>query len=372
MELEEKDRGKTAFCTPDGLFEFKVMPFGLCNAPATFQRLMDMVLTGLKWANCLVYLDDIIVVGRTFTQHLQNLISVFEQLRAAGLKLQPKKCRICTQKVEFLGHIVSPDGISTDPKKVAQVAEWPIPANKKEVQQFLGLVNYYRRFIADFSKIAKPLHRLTEKTSEFDWNSNCQASFEQLRHKLVTAPILAFPDLDRPFILDTDASDKGIGGVLSQKDDDGNERVVAYASKSLSRAEQHYCVTRKELLAVVKFIHHFRPYLLGKRFTLRTDYGSLAWLGKFREPTGQLARWLEQLQEFDFEICHRPGCKHQNTDALSRIPCKQCGRSYQSEHGSEDSILGAVTASSSVILPERTPTEIENLQRQDEPINFIY
>ena len=286
------------------------MPFGLCNAPATFQRLMDMVLAGLKWTNGLVYIDDIIVIGKTFSEHLTNLTQVLNRLREAGLKLQPKKCCLCSQQVEFLGHIVSPEGVSTDPKKIEKVANWPVPTYKRDIQQFLGLANYYRRFIKDFARIARPLHKLTEKNAAFNWDKDCQSAFETLRNKLVSAPILAFPDLGRAFILDTDASDTGIGAVLSQVDDNGAEQVVAYASKSLSRAERNYCVTRKELLAVVYFIHNFRPYLLGRTFTLRMDHGSLTWLANFREPEGQLARWLEQLQEFDFKICHRPGKKH--------------------------------------------------------------
>ena len=178
------------------------------------------------------------------------------------------------------------------------------------MQQFLGLANYYRRFVENFAKIAKPLHRLTEKTAKYEWTSESQAAFEELRQRLASAPVLAFPDYSKHFVLDTDASDKGIGAVLSQIDDDGSERVIAYASNTLSKAERKYCVTHKELLAVTVFISHFLPYLLGRRFTLRTDHGSLTWLSRFKEPEGQLARWLEKLQEYDFQICHRPGRKH--------------------------------------------------------------
>ena len=376
VEMDDKDREKTAFCTLDGLFEFKVMPFGLCNAPATFQRLMDMVLAGLQWTNCLVYLDDVIVVGRTFHEHLQNLRAVFERLRAAGLKLQPKKCHLCSPKVEFLGHIVSADGVSTDPQKIDKVANWPIPTSKREVQQFLGLANYYRRFVGNFATIAKPLHKLTEKTVKFDWNTDCQAAFEELRQRLVTAPILAFPDLNQPFILDTDASDTGVGAVLSQVDDEGRERVIAYASKVLSKAERRYCVTRKELLAVVVFVQHFRPYLLGRRFTLRTDHGSLTWLSQFKEPEGQLARWLERLQEFDFEIRHRPGKKHQNADALSRLPCKQCGRESHDHDltqgvGLVDHDVGALQQSPAIVLEGKSDEEIRQMQLQDDSVGYI-
>ena len=239
------------------------MPFGLCNAPATFQRLMDRVLSGLKWSSCLVYFDDIIVVGTTFQEHLHHLTSVFTRLRGAGLKLKPKKCTLCRQQVTFLGHIVSTDGVATDPSKTEAVSKWPIPQNRKEVQQFLGLANYYRRFVKDFALISKPLQRLTEKNAPFEWTIGCQNAFDELRKRLVSSPVLAYPDYERRFILDTDASDVGIGAVLSQVSDCGSERVIAYASRSLTRPEQRYCVTRKELLAVVEFVHHFRQYLLG-------------------------------------------------------------------------------------------------------------
>ena len=173
VEIEKKDQEKTAFCTSDGLFEFKVMPFGLCNAPATFQRLMDMVLGVLKWTNCLVYFDDIIVIVKTFLEHLTNLTQILNRLREAGLKLQPKKCCLCSQQVEFLGHIVSPEGVSKDPKKIEKVANWPVPTYKRDIQQFLGLANYYRRFIKDFARIARPLHKLTEKNAAFNWDKDC-------------------------------------------------------------------------------------------------------------------------------------------------------------------------------------------------------
>ncbi len=326
VEVSPGDREKTAFCTTDGLFEFTKMPFGLCNAPATFQRLMDLILAGLQWTSCLVYLDDVIIVGKTFEEHLHNLRAVFDRLREAGLKLKPTKCALCRQEVNFLGHIVSADGVATDPAKTEKVETWPIPTSRREVQQFVGLANYYRRFIKNFAEIAKPLHKLTEKTMQFKWTPQCQEAFDQLKRQLTTAPVLAFPDFNRPFTLDTDASDVGIGAVLSQTDDEGKERVVAFASRTLSKAERRYCVTRKELLAVVVFVHHFRPYLLGRKFTLRTDHGSLSWLSNFKQPEGQLARWIEKLQEYNFHIVHRPGRKHNNADALSRLPCRQCGR----------------------------------------------
>ena len=310
VEVEEEDRAKTAFCTTEGLFEFKVMPFGLCNGPATFQRLMDLVLAGLQWSQCLVYLDDIIIIGRDFEEHLSNLQSVFQRLREAGLKLKPRKCHFLRHQVEYLGHIVSRDGVATDPAKTSKVATWCPPTTTKEAQQFLGFASYYRRFIKDFAQIAKPLHRLAERNTKFLWTAECEKAFHTLREKLTSTPVLAYPDFTREFILDTDASDTGIGGVLSQIDQSGQERVIAYASRVLSKPERKYCVTRRELLAVIVFLREFRHYLLGRHFTLRTDHGSLVWLCNFREPEGQLARWLEIIQEFDFTILHRRGKLH--------------------------------------------------------------
>ena len=184
VEVHPEDREKTAFCTAEGLFEFKVMPFGLCNAPATFQRLMNSVLAGLPWNSCLVYLDDIIVTGRTFPNHLDNLSQVFQRIREAGLKLQPSKCALCS----FLGHIVSPSGITTDPSKTNRVASWPAPTCKRDIQQFLGLANCYRRFIQCFASIAKPLYRLTEKTASFKRTAECQTAFEDLRQEFHGRP----------------------------------------------------------------------------------------------------------------------------------------------------------------------------------------
>lgn len=190
VEVSPEDREKTAFCTHEGLFEFRVMPFGLCNAPATFQRLMDAVLAGLKWSSCLVYLDDIVIPGTTFRAHLAHLRAVFDRLKQANLKLKPRKCCFCLREVNFLGHIVSADGVRTDPQKTEKVSTWPTPTSQREVQQFLGLASYYRRFVKDFAAIAKPLYQLTEKTAKFVWSDAAEAAFKELRHRLVTASTL--------------------------------------------------------------------------------------------------------------------------------------------------------------------------------------
>ena len=194
VEVAEADREKTAFTTQQGLFEFKVMPFGLCNAPATFQRLMDSVLAGVQWQQCLVYLDDIIVVGRDFEEHLRNLGIVLQKLKQANLRVKPEKCAMCREEVAYLGHVVSKQGVATDPEKTQKVSSWPTPTSVQDIQQFLGLASYYRRFIKDFSTIAKPLHRLTEKGRLFNWTIECANAFAELKQRLTTAPVLAFPD----------------------------------------------------------------------------------------------------------------------------------------------------------------------------------
>ena len=361
VEMDERDREKTAFSTQGGLYEFKVLPFGLTNAPATFQRLMDMVLAGLHWSHCLVYIDDVIVLGRTFQDHLSNIALVLQRLRSAGLKVKPGKCELLKRKVSFLGHVVSAEGIATDPTKIEKVLRWPVPNTRREVQQFLGLANYYRRFVPEFAAITKPLHRLTEKNCPFQWSSVCQHAFDTLREKLVSPPILAYPDYTKEFILDTDASDVAVGAVLSQIQDDGTERVIAYASRVLSKSERRYSVTRRELLAMVTFISYFRQYLLGRHFQLRTDHSSLTWLRNFRNPEGQLARWLEQLEEYSFTVKHRPRKYHTNADALSRLPA---GSSAE---------ISAITHNSNLPLSllGMDKVEMHKLQADDPIIGYV-
>ena len=329
MPVKEEDKPKTAFSTHRGQFQWRVMPFGLTNGPASFTRLMNLALSGLTWTHCLVYLDDIIIWGSTFEEHLHRLRLVFDRIQAAGLKLKPTKCQFLKREVTFLGHVVSGGGIRTNPEKVKAVETWPTPLDVKELHSFLGLASYYRRFIAGFSIIAEPLYKLCRKDTPFHWQQEQQSAFEELKHRLVSAPVLAYPDFNvgaGSFILDTDASQHlGIGAVLSQLQPDGTERVIAYGSRSLNEHERNYCTTRLEMLALVTYVDHFRYYLLGRRFCLRTDHHSLTWLMSFKEPQGQVARWLERLQEYDYTIEHRPGRQHGNADALSRRPRRHHG-----------------------------------------------
>ena len=324
VEVDENDQPKTAFTHGFKLYEFALMPYGLCNAPSTFERLMEMILHGLQWETCLIYLDDIIIFGNTFEEELERLREVFSRLRKSGLKLKPKKCSLFQKEVLYLGHVVSNEGISTDPQKTEAVKNWPVPSNIHDVRSFVGLCSYYRRFIQSFAKKAHALHRLTEKGQPFIWTPECQDSFNSLKESLLSAPILGYPMEVGTYILDTDACDTGIGAVLNQVQCD-EERVIAYASKSLTKPERKYCVTRKELLAVVYFVKYFRHYLYGQKFIIRTDHAALKWLTTFKNPEGQVARWLEILSNYDFVIEHRPGKSHGNADAMSRHPCHQCG-----------------------------------------------
>ena len=246
VQMASQDQKKTAFSTSLGLFEFNVMPFGLVGTPATFERLMEYVLRGLQWEECLVYMDDIIITGPSVDQSLERLSHVFQRLLEANLKLQPPKCSLFRREVKFLGHIVCGAGIRTDPAKIEAVQEWPVPVSAKQIRSFLGLCSYYRRFIHGFADIARPLHKLTEKSTPFQWTDECQVSFRRLKAALTSAPVLAYPRPEGQFTLDTDASGEAIGAVLSQSQDE-ELKVIGYFSKAMTKAERDYCITRKEL-----------------------------------------------------------------------------------------------------------------------------
>ena len=325
IELDEDAKLKSAFTVRGGHYQWNVMPFGLSTAPATFERLMERVMNGLQWEILLVYLDDIIVYGSSIEEEIHRLETTFQRLRAAKLKLKPSKCNLFQKEVLYLGHVVSEQGVSTDPAKIEAVKDWPVPTNVTAVRSFIGTASYYRRFMQGFANIARPLHQLMGKNVKFKWSVDCQVAFETLRDRLISAPILAYPDFTKSFILDTDASGYGMGAVLSQEHD-GVERVIAYGSKTLKRNEMNYCVTRRELLAVVFFLKKFKHYLIGHHVTVRTDHGALQWLFRSKDPEGQLARWLESLSIFQLKIVHRPGRVHANADGLSRKPCSQCER----------------------------------------------
>lgn len=365
VPLNPADADKTSFICRQGMFRFKTMPFGLCNAGATFQRLMDIVLSGISFDICLAYLDHIIVFSEDESSHIEMLRVVLTRLEQAGLKLKPSKCSLMQRSVSFLDHVVSASGIATDPQKIHDIVNWPVPQNVKEVRAFLGLCGYYRRYVERFAELARPLHALTEKNRRFEWTVQCQAAFDSLKTLLTSPPILAMPNDSDQFILDTDASNWAIGAVLSQRQD-GVERVIAYASRKLSRSEANYCVTRRELLAIVYFVKYFRHYLLGRSIVIRTDHAALQWLRRTPEVVGQQARWIATMEEYDYVVQHRPGVRHSNADAMSRIPClrSQCcdnsGDEYEVRKISTESPQGA----------EEQFQEFDILRAQDEDIEI--
>lgn len=320
IPMAEKARPITAFIVPGrGLFQFKRMPFGLSNAPATMQRFIEKILGPQLYPHVFVYLDDIIIVATTFDEHLKWLKIVLDKIKAAGLTLNREKSEFCRTEVSYLGFIVNRTGLQVDPAKTAPVVEFPAPRNIKQLRRFLGMASWYRRFIPDFATVAVPLQKLTRKSQSWTWSEEQETAFNQLKDHLTTAPTLSCPDFTLPFSLQTDASSVGLGAVLTQVID-GNERVIAYASRALSGAEKNYTVTEQECLAVVWSIRKFRCYLEGYEFTVITDHSSLRWLYELKNPTGRLARWALELLEYNFHIVHRKGALHHVPDALSRIP----------------------------------------------------
>lgn len=338
IPVADEDVEKTAFSTRMGHYEFLRMPFGLCSAPATFQQMMHKVLSNHNWEKCLIYIDDVLIFGRSAEEHYQRLRSVLQRIREAGLKLSPEKCVFMQREVEFLGHVIGKDGIKTSDTKIEKILKWPTPANEDQLRSFLGLCGYYRRFIKGYCYLAAPLEKLCQGTFQkskpnrkttverkLEWNEQHEQNFQKLKNALVSAPVLSFPTREGHFILDTDACHDGIGAVLSQVQE-GKEKVIAYASHKLSQSERQYCITRKELLAVYKYTTQFKHYLYGKKFTIRTDHRALCWMLNWKRPsTSQYCSWIAELENYDFEIHYRPGKEHINADALSRLPsCEQC------------------------------------------------
>lgn len=361
IPMDPPDREKTAFMTQNGLYEFLRMPFGLASAPSTFQRMMEIVLSGLCFEMCLCYLDDVIIFSKTFDEHCERLQAVLSRFRQHNLRVKLTKCTFGARQVRYLGHLISAHGIQPDPLKIEAVQTLSTPDSIKSVRSFVGLASYYRRFIKGFSTIAAPLTDLTKKNARFHWSEACEHAFQTLKNLLCSAPVLSYPNFDKDFILQTDASDVGLGAILSQKDGSGNEKVVAYASRTLTDRERKFSATEKEALAVVFGTKHFRVYLLGRKFELITDHNSLRWL-KSMEAKGRIARWIMDLQEFDFSITHKSGCLHTNVDALSRLPRNDS--STHKTHATSD----AVNISTISVDPT---INIHDLQRHDPVLSKV-
>ena len=316
---------KTAFATHVGLFEWLVMPFGLSNAPATCERLMEQIFQGLQWNGVLIYLDDLVAYGTTWNEALHRLRMVFQRLREANLKLKPSKCFLMREETEYLGHRVSANGVQPGERKVQAVTHWPVPASVDEIRSFLGLVGYYRKFIPDFAGVAHPLVSLLKKNKRYEWGDAQQLAFERLRRALIEYPCLGTIRRTGRLILDTDASDYAIGAVLSQEQD-GVERVLGYYSRALNETQTRYCTTKKELFAVKSALENWDHYLQNpsEKFLLRTDHAALKWLTSMAVKDRTLLRWATLISEYPYDCTHRPGRLHVNADALSRVIYRKC------------------------------------------------
>lgn len=393
----EKDKPKTAFCTPFGLFEYNRMPFGLCNAPSTFQRLMQRIFGDQNCQSLLLYLDDVVVFSSTVAQHLERLEVVLQRLQKEGLKAKLEKCAFCKSEVSYLGHVISGAGVSTDPQKIEAVANWRRPCQVSELRSFLGFASYYRRFVEGFARLAAPLHRLvaelagtkSRKGSGRDflaaWSEECEKSFEGLKTRLTTAPVLAYANFSLPFILEIDASFGGLGAVLSQEHE-GRVRPIAYASRGLRPPERNmlnYSSMKLEFLALKWAVtEKFREYLLGHKCIIYTDNNPLSHLATAKLGATE-QRWVAQLSLFEYELRYRSGRSNKNADALSR---QHAGGSLigqdVAERGTSLPIslqdipgLHPATQSSHVaipVFPSHTISELCTLQAADPDIQAIF
>ena len=322
VRIREGDEWKTAFNTPRGHFEYCVMPFGLTNSPAVFQALVNDVLRDMVDLFIYVYLDDILIFSSSLQEHVQHVRRVLLRLLENGLFVKAEKCVFHAQSVSFLGHIISTEGVRMDPEKVKAVVNWPSPESRKALQRFLGFANFYRRFIRNFSQLAAPLTALTSPSLTFRWSDAAEAAFAKLKSCFVSAPILVTPDRSRQFIVEVDASEVGVGAVLSQRaSSDGKVHPCAYYSHRLSPAEVNYDIGNRELLAVKLALEEWRHWLEGSGvpFIVWTDHKNLEYIRTAKRLNSRQARWALFFGRFDFTLSYRPGSKNIKPDALSRL-----------------------------------------------------
>eukprot|EP00253_Pinus_taeda_P015686 PITA_15686 len=313
IRIKDEDIAKTSFRTRYGHYEFVVLPFGLTNAPATFMCLMNGVFHKFLDKFVLIFIDDILIYSRSREEHEEHLRVVLQTLREHQLYAKFSKCDFFKEEIQYLGHVISKEGIAVDPEKIRTIMEWPVPKDVADIRSFMGLAGYYRRFVEGFSRVAYPITSLQKKGKIFKWTAECQRSFEQLKHLLTTAPILSIADPNKDYVVCTDASKEGVGGVLMQEG-----KVIAYESRKLKEHEQKYSAYDLELTAVIHALKMWRHYLLGRKFLLLTDHHSLT--NYFSQPTlnTRQARWADFLSGFDFEIKHLKGKENRVADALSR------------------------------------------------------
>jgi hypothetical protein len=319
IRIPPEDIPKTAFTTRYGLFEYLVMSFGLTNAPTHFTYLMNSVFMPELDKFVVVFIDDILIYSKNEEEQVKHLWIVLTRLREHQLYGKFSKCVFWLEEIQFLGHVLSANGIAVDPSKVKDILEWKPPTTVHQVRSFLGLAGYYRKFIPDFSKIVKPITSLLKNDTKFNWSSRCNEAFEQLKVLLTTAPVLAQPDIENPFDVYCDASGSGLGFVLMQEG-----RVIAYASRQLRRHEEHHPIHDLELAVVVHALKIWRHYLLGNNCHIYTDHKSLKYIFTQLELNMRQRRWLELIKDYDLEIHYHPGKANVVADALSRKASCHC------------------------------------------------
>lgn len=317
MKLHPDDTAKTGFSTSSNHFEWKRVPFGLKNAPGSFQRLMSIILGDLSPLQIGIYIDDIVIASKTLQEHLEKLKLVFDKLTAHHLKLKPSKCKFLLDSITYLGFHVTNGVVQPDPSNLNVVQNFKIPANKKNVRQFLGLTGFYRRFIENYALKALPLTNLTKNDTTFIWSTAEQKAFDTLKTELLLEPILNLPDFAKPFVICTDASNHSLGAILCQEKNNFLH-PVAYASRKLKGAEIKYSTVEKEALGVVWAVTYYKHYLLGKHFTVYCDQASLSYVLKLKDSTSRIARWIMTLSQYDYKIIHKPGKLNVTADYLSR------------------------------------------------------
>ena len=356
---------KTGFSCIEGHFEFTKMSFGLCNAPASFCQLMQSVLQRIQFKYCLSYLDDVLVWSRGMSQHIEHLTEVFARFRAAKLRMHPGKCHFGVKETHFLGHIISKEGIKCDPAKVRAVENFPRPHNVKTVRSFLGLSNYYRKYIEKFSEIAYPLHDLLKKDEKFNWTEDCETAFQTLKSRLTHAPCLKLPDLSKPFILSTDASNRSVSYILHQKDETGRLHPIFYGARALHGAEINYPTVEQEAIAILSGLKAYAPYLSNQPFTIQTDNISLTYIHSLKNAHGRLLRWSLMMQPFTFSIEHVKGKLNIAADVLSRVPYEDDKDEPDVEQFFQDSLL-------TVNLTTKEMDDISTTSRHKESIQVQF
>ena len=361
LRMDPASEDYTTFVTSLGSYKYRVLPFGLTNGPATYQQYMNDILFEYLNDFCQAYLDDILIYSKSKKEHVAHVRKVLQKLREAGLQVDILKCEFHVQETRFLGLLVSIHGLRVDPSKVSAIKGWSVPINLKQTQAFIGFCNFYRRFIKDFSKIVKPMVKLTCKGAPFDWSENCQKAFQRLKQAMTTTPVLRHFDRSKEAVLETDSSDFVSGGVLSQRDDDGSLHPVAFYSKNLTPAECNYQIYDKELLAIIKCLEHWRPELecTEEPVKIYTDHKGLMYFAEGRDLSRRQARYLDMLSEYNIKIIYRPGPQNIKADALTRmsgsVPTDPADERLKQQH--------------QVLLPpERLDLDGVDMNAMDDPI----